>query len=88
MKIYCSISTKVLSKHLELELFFEIMKFQNRPKNVTFPNTIICNQSPHTKSKVEKLYPILNDSIIRNYYGEGIPMAKKLAWVRAWGTKF
>lgn len=48
--------------------------------NVPFPNILICSQSMHSKDKVRKFYPHLEDSDIAALYGFGIPMEQKKQW--------
>lgn len=38
-------------------------------ENVQFPNIMLCTDSIHSKYKLRKMYPQVNDTLIQQFYG-------------------
>ena len=76
--------SEIWLKHLERVYF---LKFPNR---IPFPTIVICSQTSHSKKKISRFYPQLNESLIWKLYGNCGPSCdndeikkweqKKLNW--------
>lgn len=49
----------------------------------TFPKITVCSYQMHSKKKLERLYPNINDSVLKAFYG--MPLNTELSYMKdAW----